>query len=250
MADRLRSIPLMLVPVLVTALVAAAPGPSVRIDGAYGLGVVFENRFHAVETVSTHGTVPSSFQAGTTTDDGDIRIWHLPNDGKFIVSRAEGSYTESVKDARGQRSSRKALKGTSEFDALGYAKSRADDAADLIPIFPEQMMSAGGAWHVHALVEGPFGKGNATYDYHVLTVTKDQRGHDIATFSLALSAALTPPKTLAGWSSKLAGSGLIVWDCTEHQRVHSKTQLSYTAAHGSDTLSDVQNETDNFTRVK
>lgn len=234
-----------LLPVLAAAMPAGSDATqvtrgaqTVSIDAAYPIGTAFENTFEAVETVSSTGA-----EAKTTTDKGTIRISRLPDAGHFLVSRATGSYIERTQDGTRSTSRRLTINATSEFDSLGYAKTRGADPAELIPIFPGKPVEAGSVWRVSSRVKSSYGAGVAYYAYRVASIRRASNGHTLAAFTVHLSASLNRG------SASLHGTGHIVWDCTEHERASSKTTLVYRVHTSGRTIIDTQSEHDSFRRA-
>lgn len=215
------------------------PNPHmVSIDADYAIGTAFEDTFTALERIET--TAAAGTATKTISDSGTIRISRLPDDGRFLVSRAIGSYVERTQDRSGTTSRRRTVNAKSEFDSLGYAKERSGDPAELVPIFPGRPVGVGAIWNVSSSVRSAYGGGVAHYTYRVASIRRAPNGHTLATLGMRLRAALNRN------SASLSGSGTIVWDCTVHQRTFSTTTLVYRARLNGRVVFDSQYEEDSL----
>lgn len=232
------------------ALLGAASPARVTIDARYPIGHSFENHFVATEQIRASGDLAKAVKSKTIVDRGTIRITRLPNDGRFLVSKARGTYVERTVLPGGAQTTRpQKLRSTSEFDALGYAKNGAGDPADLIPIFPGKAVAAGAMWRVRSKVKTAYGAGIASYRYRVRSITRAKNGDVLATFSVAMTADFRPNPSLRARSISGTAEGTIVWNSTEHERSSSRTSILYTVRSRAGSLTDLSAEQDFFTPV-
>lgn len=230
-------------------LAMAAVPHAVVIDARYSLHASFRDTFVSTETVLTSGPISRTYPQQTTIDRGAIRIWRLPDDGRFLVSRAQGAYLETIQHGGVRSASKKTFNATSEFDALGYAKNGAAGIADLIPIFPGRPVRLNDAWRVSSRISSPYGDGTAAYVYRVNKIWRASSGHVLARFTVQAHALLKPGAKLRMAQAHAAVSGYIVWDCTEHERAFSHTHVIYEVHGRAGSSTDEQTEDDSFTRI-
>lgn len=235
---------------IVLALFSALPA-GVRIDANYPSGAIFQDRFRDVEVRASSRLAPRAFASERVIDAGRIRIRHLPNDGRYLVSEATGQYMETTSTA-GHRtvSKRLTLHVRSEFDALGYAKGGATDPGNLIPIFPGRPVRTGSRWHVSAPVVCAYGSGVAAYAYRVLRVRRARNGDVLAVFSVAMQATLAPPRPLQTSRIAATARGIITWDTTQHERASSHVVVEYHVVAPQYRIVDVQTADDHFRRLR
>ena len=221
------------------AQVGPPSGPGLlTIDANYPAGIVFRLRSQVSDTLRVLGHVPRHFTPFRETDVGIINLWFAGMDGRYRITRSGGVVTV-VRHANGHETrQRQKVQGTAEFDAFGYPKIGPSDPTDLIPIFPGHLVWVGQSWMATAPVEETLGSGTATYLYRVKRVNLRSDGHVLAVIPFTVRGTMLPPKALHGWHSELQGSGLLIWDCTAHQRASKRFQLTYTATHGQDALSE------------
>lgn len=218
------------------------------IDGNYPQGVVFDGRFHSVERVSVTGHAPPGISAQTTEQTGTARIWHGAPDGPYLVSHAKGSYTQTQTIDGRSKTTTEHYAGSSEFDALGYSKHPDPDPSDIVPVFPGHAVGTGDTWSARVRVKNAqYGIGYASYAYRVTSIATGD-GHTIATIAMTMHGDLRPPES--GWSTRVAGHSVIVWDCDAHQRVRSHDVLTYTMTAANGSVVDASDTTEEMHRSR
>ncbi|GEM_PF-5379765 len=235
-----------------TAPAAQSPGlPShVTIDSNYPKNVVFRGSLFGTDVTDVHGKVPTSFTPRQQAFSGSVDVWFAGMDGKFRIYASKGEL--EVREPAGGKTRIKPVQagGKIEFDELGYPKKSPSDPVDLIPIFPPKPVAAGDQWNAKVQVVEALGTGEALYTYSLEAISLAENGHILASIRFNISASLTPPSSLPGWTSYITGHGRLDWDTTWRQRAAESYHIVYSARHRDSSISETQEMTERVARIK
>jgi len=195
-----------MVPILFLFVASAS---AVTISPIYGPDIWFSVQSHSTDVQTIQGSIAGLHSHSIAIDD-TYRQRFVRMEGKYRIIHTDGAEIEHHAEDGETRILHRPIHDIIRFDLAGIFDSGVSDPIDLIPLYPNQMVSLGDTWTPTAAVKTNYGTGMASYKFHVENIAQSRGGHTIARIS---SVFQIKPPTLAGF-------------CRRHDRSHRWRMVS------------------------
>jgi hypothetical protein len=203
----------------------------VTISPIYGPDIWFSVQSHSTDVQTIQGSIAGLHSHSIAIDD-TYRQRFVRMEGKYRIIHTDGAEIEHHAEDGETRILHRPIHDIIRFDLAGIFDSGVSDPIDLIPLYPNQMVSLGDTWTPTAAVKTNYGTGMASYKFHVENIAQSRGGHTIARISVSFTSNLQPLPAFAGGTTEAIGGGWFLWDCTINQRSETHLHGLYTLTIG------------------